>query len=105
MSILVKKYENNWDEYFNKIDKLAKERKVIINNKAWRKLRGFHFDKYVDSLDKPFGFVASMFLTTDYRYKIRNLRNIYEKLLTKRTESFRLKDRSETLAATYRRFR
>lgn len=105
MSQTIKKYENHWDAYFNKIDKLAKERKVTINNKAWRKLRGFHFDKYVDGLEKPFGFVASMFLTTEYRFKIRNLKNIYEKLLTERTKSFRMVNRGETLAATYRRFR
>jgi hypothetical protein len=63
----VEHYKNNWEVFRKYCENKAKDSDCHINNKGWQKLREYHLENYLQSVDTPYGFLFTI------KFRHRNL--------------------------------
>ena len=56
---LLRNYLIDWESFRSKCDKKVKDR-CHLSRKNWKKLREWHFEQFLGTIDKPFGFLFKM---------------------------------------------
>lgn len=89
MNSKIHEYLNSWVKRQIDCEIMAKG-KAKINNDGWRKLKGYHLETYVNSIDNPFGFLFELkFKNSDIARRLPNINELYRKSLKDREAFFK----------------
>lgn len=81
----VNNYQTQWNGFRLCCEQRAKKANCCINNKGWQRLREFHLENYLKTVENPFGFLYLIKLRHRHIYsQIQCMPRLYSKYLRKR---------------------
>jgi hypothetical protein len=88
----IQRYYSSWAHFEKYCERKAKDR-CTLNNNSWRKLRDYHFERYLTEVSNPYKF---LFMIKTFHFElyraVPGMRKFYHKHSKKRrqeiTESF-----------------
>ena len=82
-------YLENWDIFRKHCENRAKVAECHINNKNWQKLKEYHLDGYLKSINNPYGFLFNIrFYYKNIWRQVYCMPKYYHKYLRLRQKEF-----------------